>query len=73
MAAKEKRKEVKNDCKINIVIMLLASMLIINMLTGLGEKSVWAVLTGSLIGNFIILYCMIVGCIVCFMFLSIDK
>lgn len=73
MAAKEKRKEVKNNCKINIVIMLLASMLIINMLAGLGEKSVWSVLTGSFIGNLIILYCMVVGCIVCFMFLSIDK
>lgn len=73
MAAKEKRKEMQNNCKINIAIILFAGVFILNMISGMGQTSVFSVLMGSLIGNLIIVYCVLILGAVLFMFFSIDK
>ena len=73
IAAKEKRKEMKSSSKMDILLLMIASCVILQVVSGLGQVSIMSVLTSSLIGNLIILYCSAIILTIIFMFFSIDK
>lgn len=73
IAAKEKRKEMKNSSKVDILLLLIAAVVILKVVSQLGEGSMITVLTSSFIGNIILLYCAVLLLIILFLFFSIDK
>lgn len=73
IAAKEKRREMKNSSKIDILLLLLAGAIILKVVGQLGNDTIFSVLTSSTIGNIILLYCGGIISVIIFMFFSIDK
>lgn len=73
IAAREERRALIKNSRIEMVIILFCGILIINMLDNFSEIGIFNVLIHSLIGNVILAYCIVVLFLGFWVLLAIDK
>lgn len=70
---KKERKEIIANGRIEILIIMLCSILVLYMMNGFTETNIIALLTSNIIGKMLILYMFIVLCVSIYTMFSIDK
>ncbi len=73
IASQKERKAIIQNGRIEILIIMACSIIMVGMLNGFMERGLWQVLLQTLLGNFIILYCVAVLCACVITMVKFDK